>query len=163
MSCCAQSLSHVYFQPHGLQPTRLLCPWGFSRQEYWRGLPCPPPGHLPDPGIKPRSPTLQADSIPSDLPGKPKNTRVGSLSLLQGIFLTQESNQTRIFQQHRRLGFEPLVGKIPRKGMATHSIFLLENSTDRGFWWAVVARSQTQLSSKHFHFHGLFMLLYDKN
>ena len=36
-----------------LLPTRLLCPWGFSRQEYWSGLPCPPPGDLPDPGPDP--------------------------------------------------------------------------------------------------------------
>ena len=36
---------------------------GFSRQEYWSGLPCPPPGDLPDPGIKPGSPALQADSL----------------------------------------------------------------------------------------------------
>ena len=57
--------------PHGPQPTRLLCPWGFSRQEYWSGLPCPPSGNLPNPGIEPRSPALQADSLPSDLPGKP--------------------------------------------------------------------------------------------
>ena len=42
-------------QPHGLYPSRFLCPWGFSRQEYWSGLPCPPPGDLPNPGIKPRS------------------------------------------------------------------------------------------------------------
>ena len=61
------------------------------RQEYWSGLPCPPPGDLPNPGIKPRSPTLQADSLPSEPPEKPKNTGVGSLSLLQGNFLTQES------------------------------------------------------------------------
>ena len=65
---------------------------GFSRQEYWSGLPCPPPGDLPNPGIKPRSPMLQADSLPSEPPGKPKNTGVGSLSFLQGIFLAQESN-----------------------------------------------------------------------
>ena len=42
-------------------------PMGFSRQEYWRGLPCPPPGDLPDPGIElasPASPSLQADSLP---------------------------------------------------------------------------------------------------
>ena len=58
-------------RPHGLQPARLLCPWGFSRQEYWSGLPCPLPGDLPNPGIvEPRSPTLQADSLPSELPGK---------------------------------------------------------------------------------------------
>ena len=37
---------------------------GFPRQEYWSGLPFPPPGHLPDPGIKPVSPALQADSLP---------------------------------------------------------------------------------------------------
>ena len=43
---------------------------GFSRQEYWSGLPCPLPGDLPNPGIKPRSPTLQADSLPPEPPGK---------------------------------------------------------------------------------------------
>ena len=52
----------------------------------------PPPGDLPNPGIKPWSPVLQADSLPSEPPGKPKNTGVGSLSLLQGIFPTQKSN-----------------------------------------------------------------------
>ena len=40
---------------------------GFSRQEYWSGLPFPSPGNLPDPGIEPRSSTLQADSLPSEL------------------------------------------------------------------------------------------------
>ena len=50
-------------------------------------------GDLSDPGIEPRSPALQADSLPAEPPGKPKNTGVGSLSLLQRIFLTQESNQ----------------------------------------------------------------------
>ena len=44
---------------------------GFSRQEYWSGLPCPPPGDFPHPGIEPRSPTLQVDSLPSKPPGKP--------------------------------------------------------------------------------------------
>ena len=42
----------------------------FSRQEYWSGLPYPPPRDLPDPGIKPRSPALQADALPSEPPGK---------------------------------------------------------------------------------------------
>ena len=58
-------------RPHGLQPARLLCPWGFSRKEYWSGLPYPPPGDLPNPGIEPRSLTLQVDSLPSEPPGKP--------------------------------------------------------------------------------------------
>ena len=43
---------------------------GFSRQEYWSGLPFPSPGDLPDPGFEPRSPVLQADSLPSEPPGK---------------------------------------------------------------------------------------------
>ena len=43
----------------------------FSKQEYWRGLPFPSPGDLPNPGIKPRSPALQADSLPAELPEKP--------------------------------------------------------------------------------------------
>ena len=64
----------------------------FSKQEYWRGLPFPSPGDLLNPGIKPRSPALQADSFPAEPPGKPKNIGVGSLSLLQRIFPTQESN-----------------------------------------------------------------------
>ena len=66
---------------------------GFSRQEYWSGLPFPSPVNLPDPGIEPKSPALQANSLPSEPPGKPKNAEVGSQSLLQGIFLTQELNQ----------------------------------------------------------------------
>ena len=44
----------------------------FSRQEYWHGLPFPSPGDLHNPGIKPRSPTLQADSLPAEPQGKPK-------------------------------------------------------------------------------------------
>ena len=62
------------------------------KQNYWRGLPWPPPGDLPNPGIEPQSPILQADFLPAEPPWKPKNTEVGSLSLLQGIFPTQESN-----------------------------------------------------------------------
>ena len=44
---------------------------GFSRQEYWSGWPFPSPGSLPDPGIEPGSPALQADGLPSEPPGKP--------------------------------------------------------------------------------------------
>ena len=64
----------------------------FSRPEYWSGQPFPSPGDLPNPGIVPRSPVLQVDSLPAEPQGKPRNTGVGSLSLLQQIFLTQESN-----------------------------------------------------------------------
>ena len=44
---------------------------GFSRQEYWSGVPLPSPGDLPDPGIEAGSPALQADALPSEPPGKP--------------------------------------------------------------------------------------------
>ena len=61
--CCAVLSSSVVsdsLRAHGLQPAGLLCPWGFSKQEYWSGLPCPPPGDLPNPGIEPRSPAKMA-------------------------------------------------------------------------------------------------------
>ena len=53
LSCSVVSDS---WWPHGLQPAWLLCQWGFSRQEYWSGLPCPPPGNLPKPGSNPGLP-----------------------------------------------------------------------------------------------------------
>ena len=64
----------------------------FSRPEYLSELPCPPPGGLPNPGIQPRCPALQADSLPAEPQGNPKDAGVGSLSLLQRIFPTQQSN-----------------------------------------------------------------------
>ena len=106
-------------RPHGLQPTRLLCPWGFSGQEYWSELSCPPPRDLPHPRIEPRSPALQADSLPSESPGKPKNTGVGSLSLLQGNFLTQESNQGSATLQ-----VDSLRAELSGKTILIHNIFL---------------------------------------
>ena len=76
------SLSRVWLFATAWEPARLLRPWEFSRQEYWSGLPCPPPGDLPNLEIESESPTLQVDFLPSEPPGKPKNTGVGSLSLL---------------------------------------------------------------------------------
>ena len=95
---------------HGLYPVRLFCPWGFSRQEYWSGLPYSPPGDLPNPEIKPRSPTLQVDSLPSEPPGKPKNNGVGSLSLLQANFLTQKLNQGLLHYQQILYQLSSIVG-----------------------------------------------------
>ena len=70
--CCALSLSHVWL----FVTPRTVAPWAplsmeFSRQEHWRGFPCPPPEDLPDSGIEPVSPTLQADSLSSELPESP--------------------------------------------------------------------------------------------
>ena len=67
----AQSLSRVRLFA---TPWTVACQaspsMGFSRQEYWSGLPFPSPGDLPDPGIEPGSPTLEADALTSELPGK---------------------------------------------------------------------------------------------
>ena len=52
---------------------------GFPKQEYWNGLPFPSPGHLPDPGIKPTSPTLQADSLLPGITGALKDDSQGAL------------------------------------------------------------------------------------
>ena len=64
----------------------------FSSPEYWSGNLFPSPSDLSNTGIEPRSPTLQVGSLPAKPPGKPKNTGVGSLSLLHWIFPSQELN-----------------------------------------------------------------------
>ena len=73
--CCVLTCSVVSnsLQTHGLQPTRHLCPWGFSRQEYRSGLPCSPPGDLLTQGSNPCLSCLlhwQAGSLPFAPPGK---------------------------------------------------------------------------------------------
>ena len=58
-------------------------PMGFSRQEYWNGLPGSPPGDLPNPGMEPGSPALQAESLPSEPPGKPIPSQFQNVSALR--------------------------------------------------------------------------------
>ena len=65
----------------------------FSRPEYWSGWLFPSAGDLLNLGVESRSPIFLADSVPAEPQGKPKNTGVGSLSLFQRIFPTQELNQ----------------------------------------------------------------------
>ena len=77
--CCAVLGHSVMFdclQPHGLLTLQAPLPMGLSRQEYCSGLPCPPPGDLPNAGTEPRSPVLQADSLPSEPQGKPSMIEV---------------------------------------------------------------------------------------
>ena len=92
--CYAYSLSHgrLFVTPWSVAHQAPLS-MGFPWQEYWSELPCTPLGDLPNPGIELRSPALQADSLPAESPGKPKNTGVGKLSLFQCIFPTQEWNR----------------------------------------------------------------------
>ena len=81
------SLSHVrLLRPHGLGVYQAPLSMGFSRQEYWVGLPFPSPRDLPNPIIEPTSPALQAGSLLTELQGKPlsqnqhiKNIYLGSM------------------------------------------------------------------------------------
>ena len=69
--CCLVAKSCLTFWwQHGLQPTRLLCPWEFSRQEFWSGLPFPFSGDLSNPGIEPQSPVLAGRFFDTESPGK---------------------------------------------------------------------------------------------
>ena len=106
----------------------------FSRQEYWSGLPLPPPGDLPDPGIEPISPALSGEFFTIESPGKPN--LVKCLAQIPRFLFTREGNGT------------PL------------QYSCLENPMDGGAWWAAVhgvAKSRTRLSdfTFTFHFHAL--------
>ena len=79
VSCSVVSDS---LRPYRLYPSRLLCPWDFSRQEYWSGLSFPSPGNLPGPEIEPRSPALQADSLPSEPSGNPWTQGIPLISFI---------------------------------------------------------------------------------
>ena len=84
--CESRSVMSDSLQPHWNAVHGILQ----ARTPKWVAIPFS--RDLPHPGIKPRSPTLQADSLPAEPPGKLKTTGVGSLSLFQGICLTQELN-----------------------------------------------------------------------
>ena len=79
----SESESHLVMSD-SLGPHGLYSPWNSPGQNTF-----PSPGDLPIPGFDPRSPALQVDSLPAEPQEKPKNTGVGSLSLLQRIFPTQ--------------------------------------------------------------------------
>ena len=86
----------------------------FSRPEYWSGWPFPSPGDLPDPGIEPESPALQADALSSEPPGKPLPVNAGEVIDMGSI---------------------PGSGEIPWiKAWKSIPEFLLENLLDRGAW-----------------------------
>ena len=126
---CVCMLSHL--NPVGLfaNPWTVACqaplPLEFSRQEYWSGLPCPPPGDLPDPGIKPRTqgsnPALlcllhwQAGSLPLASPGKPFHDCLvilfpcTSLRDSNYFFLTHVPIHTQIYQAIRPLKLKSIV------------------------------------------------------
>ena len=101
---------------------------GFSRQEYWSGLPCPPSGHFPHPGVEPSSLLSPA------LPGGFFTTNNGLPWWLRG---------SSVCLQGGRPGLNPWVRKIPwRREWQPTPAFFLKNSTDRGAWWLLSIESQ---------------------
>ena len=112
---------------------------GFCRQEYWSGLPFPSPGDIPNPGIEPKSPVLEADALTSEPPGKP---------------LPWWLRRKSVSLQCRRPGFNSWVRKIPwrRKWQPTLVFLLGESHGQRSLagysLWG--CKSWTRLSvSKH--------------
>ena len=99
---CLTLCDPMDYTVHGILQARILqwVAFPFSRD-------------LPNPGIEPRSPAWQADSLPAEPQGKPKNTGVGSRSLLQGLFPTQESNQGLL--NCRRILYQQSYQGIPVK------------------------------------------------
>ena len=101
---------------------------GFSRQEYWSGLPFPSPENLPDPGIEPRSPALQADSLLSEPPGAPFHQ-----------YFCQKTYQ-RKSEKGSWLTFLPLIWQQHLASKQQVSIFSLDcswpGSTFQDFWYS---------------------------
>ena len=128
--CVSHSVLSDSLRPHGLKPAWLLYPW----EEYWSGLPCPPPGDLPDPGIEPMS--------------------LVSPALAGGFFTTSATWNSLVAQmvkslQGRNPGLIPGSGISPGEGNGNPlQCSCLENYTDRRAWWATVdgvAKSWTGL------------------
>ena len=143
-----------------------------ASQGHWGGQPFPSPGDLPNPGSEPRSPALRADSVPAEAPGKPKNTGVGTLSLLQCIFLTQELNQGLLqcrwilyqlsYQgrpavknspanagEIRQVGLIPGLEISPRGGHGNPLQYSsLKNPMDRGAWQVQYTGWQSRMQLK---------------
>ena len=88
---CVQLFATPWTVAHQALPSM-----GFSKQEYWSGLPFPSPGDRPDPGIEPRSPALQADALSSEPPGKPESFTEIHIKQEYILFYILKQNNNRI-------------------------------------------------------------------
>ena len=102
---------------------------GFSRQEYWSGLPCPPAGDLPNPGMEPRYPESQRDSLLSEQPGKPVSPlHVG----LKQMHCTETPDTQLPLQNSLHL---PQLTKSPPLHLTLLSLFLTAHPIPQQFLW----------------------------
>ena len=159
LNFCAWSLSHVWlFSTLWLQHSKSPLSMGFSRQEYWNGLPLPSPGDLPNPGIEPGSLAL-----PCEPAGKPQEYWWHFLNYfqkLQGWGFWDSSvvkNPPANVGDIRALGSIPGLGRFPGEGNGNPLQYsCLENPMDRRAWRAAVhrvAKSWTRLKWLSTHTH----------
>ena len=104
---------------------------GYSRQEYWSGLPCPPPRDLLNPGIELRSPALQADSLPSEPPGKPQEILIITYSHNSGLGSNLSSSK-KLTPDHRRLN---CISTLPAILKSNLSPFPILHGTFINIFW----------------------------
>ena len=110
-----KSLSHVQlFATQWTVAYQAPLSVGFSRQEYWSGLPFPSPGDLPDPGIEPGSPALQADVLPSEPPGKPSSILGWVINNM--VALTELNSYSIKYVPPSPVGSVPAWGRSPEEG-----------------------------------------------
>ena len=109
---------------------------GFSRQEYWNGLPFPSPGDLPDPGIEPWFPALQADSLPTELQGNPekecsrREKGMNSIgSVIRVSFVMNPSLQE---------GFEGSIGNFQEDKMGSQRSLLILIDNNAQLYWRIL-------------------------
>ena len=125
---------------------------GFSRQEYWSGLPFPSPGDLPNPGIEPGSPALQTDTLPSEPPGLLTTTTAAKIIKTDYTKYWQES----VCLQCRRPGFNFRVGKIPwrRKWQSTPALLPGKSHGQRSLiGYSPQGRKESDTTERlHFHY-----------
>ena len=113
---------------------------------YTQNVLCSSSRRFPNPGTEPSSPSLQVDSLPSEPPGKPKDTGMGNLSLLQGNFLSQELNWCLLPCHGKETACNvgdprsiPGLGRSPGEGNGNPLQYsCLENPMDRGAWRTTV-------------------------
>ena len=120
---------------------------GLSRQEYWSGLPFPSPEDLPDPGIKPESPTLQADSLPFELQGRPLRDRTTD-SIIMNHFQTFEKFHGFLFKETHDVDCLCAVEFAPRRHLLLSRIISVCHNLCGGLVstgiWCIEARGAAE-------------------
>ena len=143
---------------------------GFSRQGYWSGLPFPSPEDLPDPGIEPGSPILQADALSlqgSQDQGGREGASVRNAKEVESVGPSQVAlgvkDPSASAGDNKKFGFGPWVRKIPWwKEWQPTPVFLPGESMDRGAWRATVhgvAKCWTQLKQLSMHTESVDLVI----